>query len=55
MSDQSVGVYKALCREIEVKKSVIAVTQDGSGELEGWAPSDDEVRQAPSVIFRGRD
>ncbi|OQU97138.1 hypothetical protein CLAIMM_03122 [Cladophialophora immunda] len=42
MSDQSVGVYKALCREIEVKKSIIAITQDGPGELDGWTTNEEE-------------
>lgn len=52
MSDQSIGVYKVLCREIEVKKSVIATVQDGSGELDECATSDNEVRQAPSIISK---
>lgn len=42
MSDQSIGAYKILCREIEVKKSIIAVAQDESGGLDEGATSDDE-------------
>jgi hypothetical protein len=36
MSDQTVGVYKALYREVEVKKSVNAVARDASTELGEW-------------------
>jgi len=51
MSDQSIGVYKILCREIEVKKSIIAVAQDESGGLDEGATSDDEVRQSTVYYF----
>ncbi|KIW22055.1 LOW QUALITY PROTEIN: uncharacterized protein PV07_12547 [Cladophialophora immunda] len=53
MSDQSIGAYKALCREIEVKKSIKAVAQDESGGLDKWATSDDEVWQS-TVYYMSR-
>lgn len=51
MSDQSIGAYKILCREIEVKKSIIVVAQDESGGLKEGATSDDEVRQSTIYYF----
>ena len=43
MSDQTVGVYKALCREVEIKRSVNAVARDTSTELGELESQSDEV------------
>ena len=43
MSDQTVGVYKALCREVEVKKPIRAAARHASAELREWEISDSEV------------
>lgn len=50
MSDQSVGVYKALCQEIEVKNYLPAITQDVPGELDDWTTDDEEVWHSRSTI-----
>jgi hypothetical protein len=43
MSDQLIGVYKALYREVEVKQSVTAIAKNGSGELEEWKLSNNKI------------
>lgn len=45
MSNQTVGVYKALCREVKVKKSIKAVARDSLAELGAWETSEDEMSE----------
>jgi hypothetical protein len=50
MSDQTVGVYKALCREVEVTKSIKAVERDALAELGEWEPSEDEMSEMVWIL-----
>lgn len=48
--DQTDCVYKALCREAEVRKSIKAMVQDALAGLSGWETSEDEIMRGNGYL-----